>query len=238
VDEGKQSQQAAAGLVLTAAGSSSRMGDGVKKEYRLLHGLPVLLHSLLPFFLLPSLSRTVITLPPGDEAYVDGLLESLPERYHSRRGSISLVAGAEARSASVFRGLAAFPEEPEYVLIHDAARPWVSEELIRRVLEETIRSGACIPAVPATDAMKRIDDEGIIRGHLPRSRTVAAQTPQGFRYRPVLEAHRRAAEGGETYLDDSEIYGRYAGEVRIVAGDPANTKITYPRDLQREEGRQ
>jgi 2-C-methyl-D-erythritol 4-phosphate cytidylyltransferase len=86
--------------------------------------------------------------------------------------------------------------------------------------------------------MKRIDDEGIIRGHLPRSRTVAAQTPQGFRYRPVLEAHRRAAEGGETYLDDSEIYGRYAGEVRIVAGDPANTKITYPRDLQREEGRQ
>lgn len=212
------------------------MGDGLKKEYRNLAGLPVLLRSLLPFFSLPSLIHTVITLPEGDEGYVETLLESLPQEYYDRRTAVTLVTGGRERSASVRSGLLAFPETPEFVLIHDGARPWISAALAARVAEETVRSGACIPVVPSTDAMKGIDERGVVRSHLSRRLTLAAQTPQGFGYHRIVDAHRSAAGDGRSYIDDSEIYSRYAGEVTTVEGDPNNLKITYPRDLS-EGGR-
>lgn len=230
MDAKDRPQPATTGLVLTAAGSSSRMGGG-KKEYRDLYGMPVLLHSLLTFFTLPSLTQTVITIPAGDKAYVERLLGMLPERFADRRSAVTLTSGGASRSDSVLRGLESFPEVPEHVLIHDGARPWISAELITRVLETTARYGACIPVVPATNAMKSIDEEGVIRAHLPRRSTVAAQTPQGFSYRSILAAHRRAAADDTTYIDDSEIYSRYVGEVHTVPGDPENIKITYARDL-------
>jgi 2-C-methyl-D-erythritol 4-phosphate cytidylyltransferase/2-C-methyl-D-erythritol 4-phosphate cytidylyltransferase/2-C-methyl-D-erythritol 2,4-cyclodiphosphate synthase len=210
------------------------MGGGLKKEYRSLGGIPVLLRSLLPFFSLPALMHTVITLPEGDVSYVETLLENLPEEHLGRREEITLITGGKERSASVRQGLDAFPETPEYVLIHDGARPWVTAELVSRVAETMYRYGACIPALPSADAMKEIDEEGVIRRHLSRRFTVGAQTPQGFRYREIVAAHRDAAGDGRSYIDDSEIYSRYIGAVRTVDGDPANVKITYPRDLAPE----
>ena len=212
------------------------MGGGLKKEYRSLAGLPVLLHSLLPFFSLSSLIHTVITLPEGDEAYVVTLLESLPPEHRERRSALTLVSGGKERSASVRSGLQAFPHAPDFVLIHDGARPWISPRLVASVAEETVRSGACIPVVPSTDAMKGIDEQGVVRSHLSRRLTLAAQTPQGFEYSRIVDAHRRAAGDGHSYIDDSEIYSRYAGEVTTVKGDPNNLKITYPRDLSEGGG--
>jgi 2-C-methyl-D-erythritol 4-phosphate cytidylyltransferase len=214
------------------------MGGGLKKEYRSLAGLPVLLRALIPFLSLPALSHIAITIPPGDDAYVNGLLETLCADDRRRLPGVSLVSGGSERRESVLRGLESLPHAPEAVLIHDGARPWVSEELILRVLEETLRSGAAIPVVPSTDAMKGIDEEGVIRSHLPRRLTVAAQTPQGFRYPEILAAHRHAAGDGEHYIDDSQIFGRYAGPVHTVSGDPANLKITYARDLAAREAEQ
>jgi len=222
-----------AGLLLTAAGSSRRMGGGGKKEYRSLNQLPVLIHSLLPFLQSCLFSQFVITIPGGDQEKVRELLGLLPDDYRNITETIKLAEGGDSRQKSVLNGLEAFEGTPDIVLIHDAARPCIHPEIILEIVRTAEESGACIPVVPATDAMKHIDSRGIITTHLKRNETVCAQTPQGFNYSSILKAHHQAREDGITCIDDSEIYSNYIGEVRTVSGSPDNVKITFPADLER-----
>jgi len=215
------------------------MGNGTKKEYLSLDGVPVLVKTLLAFLRATSYEEVVITVPNGHEQQVESLIdEGLEQEYAAEREKIRLVVGGETRQESVYRGLAAFTASIEYSIIHDAARPWISVDLIRSVLRDCIVNDASIPVISITDAVKQIDIDGNIEGHFARNRTMGAQTPQAFSFPAILEAHRKAATDGTYYIDDSEIFTRYIGPVHTVAGAPENKKITFPSDLRRGDREQ
>ena len=228
-NDGQAARRAA---IVTAAGSSRRMGEDEKKEYRLLAGVPVLARAVLPFIESARFARILITVPPGQVSRVSSLLSG-----HVPLEGILFEEGGPTRQVSVFRGLAALAADPpSVVLIHDGARPWISPELIERVLRETERFGACVPVVEANEAVKQTGDSRIIERHFSRHAMRLAQTPQGFLFDRILAAHRQAADAGVQCSDDAEIYGLFAGQVSSVAGDIANRKITYPFDLEEGSG--
>lgn len=212
--------------VVTAAGASTRMG-GTKKEFRSLDGVPVLALAVRPF--LAGARRVVVTLPPGRLSEAAALLEA-----HLDLSAIALVEGGATRQESVRRALLALADDPpDLVLIHDGARPWLSARLLARVLVATERHDACVPVLEASEAVKEIE-AAFVRRHLPRHAIALAQTPQGFAYRGILAAHEKAHAEGLSFVDDAEVYARFAGPVAWVPGDSANRKITFVEDL--EEG--
>jgi 2-C-methyl-D-erythritol 4-phosphate cytidylyltransferase/2-C-methyl-D-erythritol 2,4-cyclodiphosphate synthase len=120
------------------------------------------------------------------------------------------------------------------VLIHDGARPFVTAELVRAVLHSAQQTGAAVPAIMSADTIKQAaltGERSVITAHLKRADLRAVQTPQGFAYAPLLEAHQKARQEGKTYTDDSEIWHDYVGPVAVVDGSPANRKITTPEDF-------
>jgi 2-C-methyl-D-erythritol 4-phosphate cytidylyltransferase/2-C-methyl-D-erythritol 2,4-cyclodiphosphate synthase len=222
--------------LITAAGSGVRMGGGIKKEYLRVSDKPLLLHVLEAFEKSAVVSLYLITVPPGGEQAARAVLA--PWLAEASRARITFfAAGGGTRQQSVYHGLCALERlNPAFVLIHDGARPWVRPELIRAVLEGVKAHGACLPLAPAVDALKEVNAEGFVQAHLARARIRGAQTPQGFVYAKILEAHRRAADDGRACLDDTEIYAAYAGPVFSIPGDERNKKITYPSDLREDSG--
>ncbi len=234
-------------LVLTAAGGSSRMEGTGKKEYLTVSESPkgrvsVLSASLFAFLDTGLFSLAIITIPNGDEQRVRSLLAEdarIAELTTRHQVSIVLTEGGVSRQDSVKKGLEAISlhasagkQTPSTVLIHDAARPWVTGSIIRDVVTLVLEKGAAVPAIAVVDTQKEVDAAGRVVRHLERSRLAAVQTPQGFRFSELLDAHRKAALDGRTYTDDAEIWGHYAGEVYTCPGDRANKKITFKEDLQ------
>ena len=229
------------GAIVTAAGSSVRMG-GEKKEFRLsgavdIDGTPlsVLGSSILPFFDHPAITHIVVTVPQGEAPRARSLL---PSRFFAPGAkSLSFVAGGSSRRESVLKALESLKDAaPTKVLIHDGARPWVNRELVDRILQALETSDAVIPVLQLTETPKELDDNGRIIRHLDRSHTVVAQTPQAFAYRAILDAHheeaRLVAEGrADNSTDDAELWGSYCGAVQAIPGIPQNRKITFPTDL-------
>lgn len=245
-DEGAVPQRGTVAVVVSAAGSSRRMG-GVKKEYCPLgpdytdeEGKPltVLGAAVRAFADSPRIETLVIAVPADAETGEFAARESLPKRFlqPNVRPRILFVPGGMSRRVSVHHALSllsAYP--PDYVLIHDGARPWVDGDLIDRIIQGVIRHRAVIPCVPLTETPKEIDESGFIHHHLKRARIWAAQTPQGFAYPDILAAHQRAEERElqeqVEYTDDAEVWGEFMGPVAVIPGSPVNRKITFPEDL-------
>jgi 2-C-methyl-D-erythritol 4-phosphate cytidylyltransferase len=233
------------GVVICAAGSSSRIG-GVKKEYRFLPGasdpegkpLTVLGAAVSAFAAVQRIVFLAIAVPADAERGEAAARAALPSRFFIPKGrpSILFVPGGPTRRASVHHALSLLAAYgPEDVLIHDGARPWVDIDLIERVIDAARKYGAAIPLLPLTETPKEIDERGFIRGHLKRTGIGTAQTPQGFAFPAILQAHDRAAERElfehKEYTDDAEVWGEFIGPVAVVPGSPENRKITFPRDL-------
>ncbi len=142
--------------------------------------------------------------------------------------AIEVVGGGPNRQASVASGLEALPAV-EWILVHDGVRPFVSPDLVRRVLEATRRWGAAVPALPVADTLKESDGRVVVRT-TPRAGLYAVQTPQGFEA-GLLRAAYRSAMGGPPATDDAELVERLGKSVAVVPGDPSNIKITTPEDL-------
>ncbi len=226
-------------VVVTAAGASTRMGGAAKKEFLAIGGVPVLALAVRPF-LSAGVERVVVTLPAGRLAEAAALLAP-----HLDVAALVLVEGGDTRQESVRQGLLALAADPpDLVLIHDGARPWLAPDLLERVAEAAARFGACVPVVEVTEAVKEVDgapDAGpgampdaapLVLRHLPRRLLRFAQTPQGFSYPRILAAHEQARAEGLSFVDDAEVFDRFAGRVAWVPGDPANRKITFPEDLE------
>jgi 2-C-methyl-D-erythritol 4-phosphate cytidylyltransferase len=212
---------ARAAAVIVAGGAGLRFGGSVRKQYVRIGGEPVLLRAIRPFLHHPRISAVVVVLPPDDVADPPSWLADLPVR---------IVAGGAERGGSVLNGLLATPEDAASVLIHDGARPFVSADIIGRVLDECADGGA-IAAVPVTDTVQQVDAAGVIIHTPDRFALWQAQTPQGFPRAGILDAYRRAAEEGVAATDDAALYARYAGPVRVVMGAYDNLKVTRPEDL-------
>ncbi len=221
-----------AAVIITAAGSSNRMGSGTKKEFLTINNQAVLLLSVKPFIDSNLFSNYIIVLPKTEIETGRYILAPLNEK-----AKFIFVEGGATRQESVHNGLLALENEnPDIVLIHDGARPWISKSVIERVYRMTSLTEAAIPVVASVNAMKSIDLAGIIITNLKRKFTVAAQTPQGFKYSQILNSHEKAKQDNLTYIDDAEIYGKYAGKVTTVPGDIANIKITYQSDIGNLKG--
>lgn len=211
---------ATAAAVIVAAGTGTRMGSPVPKQYAELLGAPVLLWSVRGFLAHPGIAEVVVVLPPGDAAEVPGWLAGLP---------IVIAAGGAERADSVRAGLAAV-SSAAVVLVHDAARPLVSEAVITRVLGAT-GDGAAIAAMPVSDTLKAADARQVVTRTVDRTGLWLAQTPQGFPLDRLREVHRRAAEDRVATTDDAGLFEHYGLPVRLVDGAPENLKITHATDL-------
>ncbi len=195
--------------VVVAAGSGARFGGA--KQFAVVRGLTVLQRSVAA--LAPFVEGLVVVVPPGEV----GL--------HPVEVGVPVVAcaGGATRSESVRHGLECVPASVEIVLVHDAARPLVSADVIGRVID-TVRAGAdaVVPAVAVTDTVRSVEG-----GVVDRSKLVAVQTPQGFRAEVLRGAHAAGVEG----TDDAGVVEAAGGTVTVVNGDPSNIKITTPADL-------
>ncbi len=224
-------------FIITAAGSGTRMGEGLKKEFRLLDGKPVLTQIIETFIDTSLFDYGLVTCKAGTQEQTATLTFPIAEKLEKLNKPLLFCEGGAERQESVYLGLKYLAKEcPDllengYVLIHDGARPWVNTSLITRVAEGCIIHQACAPVTVSVDAMKQVNGNGIITGHLPRKETFSVQTPQGFSFGEIIAAHARAEADGRHYIDDTEIFSRYEGDVYTVEGCPDNRKITYPGDL-------
>lgn len=229
-------------ILITAAGSSTRMGGGIKKEYLPFKNGTVLSSCAKTFLKALSnfkISSFIVTCPEGGEKACENALFSdkefcglFSDNFSSLK--IQFVTGGATRQSSVYNALAFIRKnapETDFVLIHDGARPFVSENIITSVIQEGLKYGASVPGVVPTDTQKEIDENGFIKRHLVRSQLRGVQTPQGFVFNKIFEAHTKASQLDFEFTDDTEIWGQFVGEVKVVDGEPQNIKITYPGDL-------
>ena len=217
--------------VLVAAGRGLRAGAGGPKQYRMIGGRTVIFRAMEPFCRHPRLFAVQPVLNPDDTAMFNAAAQGLR---HEPPAS-----GGATRQASVHAGLEALAaKKPDIVLIHDAARPFVSQDLISRAIDAVNRTGAAIPAIAVADTVKLVDDNGDVEATPERARLRIAQTPQVFRFEIILEAHRRAAREGRADFTDDAALAEWAGlTVATFEGDVANMKLTTPEDFIREEAR-
>lgn len=213
-------------VVIVAAGTGERVGGG-PKQYRLLAGKPVLTRTIEAFARRPDISWVQLVLHRDHAAQFEALGILDPK-------VLPPVAGAATRQGSVLAGLEALaPFKPDLVLIQDAARPLVDDAVIDGVLAGL--GSAALPVVPVTDTIKRSTDGAFAHGTENRRELFAAQTPQGFAFDIILEAHRRAASGTEEFTDDAAI-AEWAGvPVALTAGSVRNIKLTHAEDFERAE---
>ena len=219
--------------VIVAAGSGIRAGGEIPKQYVAVGGRSILQRSIDAFACMEVVSeiRAVIH-PDAGSLYAAALSGAVPALG-------AAVSGGKSRQASVRAGLEALAaSKPDYVLIHDAARPFVSGALIGRVLDALKTHPGAIPALPVADTLKRDAGDGTICETVSRDGLWRAQTPQGFRFPDILDAHRRAAAAGrEDFTDDAAI-AEWAGlRVSLVSGEPQNVKITTAGDVAEARNR-
>ncbi len=228
-------------VLITAAGTSQRFGK--KKEYLSFSGrqhASVLSQSVYTFAASLLFNHILITVPHNHIETVSALLKTdhrLQQILSDISVQVSIIEGSDTRQNSVHTGLeylavASQPELPAYIFVHDGARPWISEALIKRLMDSVNRYDAVVPAVTVVDTQKEIDKTGKIVRHLMRENIAAIQTPQAFFFSKLLDAHRSASNDGKNYTDDSEIYASYIHPVYTCTGERDNKKITYPEDLE------
>jgi 2-C-methyl-D-erythritol 4-phosphate cytidylyltransferase/2-C-methyl-D-erythritol 2,4-cyclodiphosphate synthase len=214
--------------LVVAAGRGYRLGGDLPKQYLSLGGRPILRHCLAAFAAHPDIAAVRVVIHPDDRPLYDQAARGLD--------LLEPVPGGAERQDSVRLGLESLADlAPDQVLIHDAARPFLTPDVIDRVISALDEHTGAIPAVAQADTLKRVEPDGRISGTVDRAGLWRAQTPQGFRFRDLLAAHRAAA--GQTLTDDAAVLEAAGGAVWIVPGAERNVKITTVEDLRRAERR-
>ncbi|MGR3511172.1 MAG: 2-C-methyl-D-erythritol 4-phosphate cytidylyltransferase [Paracoccaceae bacterium] len=211
--------------LIVAAGRGTRLGAAVPKQYIPLNGAPALRRSVELFLAMPEIAQVRCVIHSDDaERYADAVEALTRERLNAP------VHGGATRAASVRAGLEAFADEaPDAVLIHDAARPFMPESVIRGVIDALAdHDGACA-GLPVVDALWHAEDT-MASASLPRDGLWRAQTPQGFRFDAILAAHRAHAGDG---ADDVAVAREAGIAVKFVSGSELGYKITTQQDLDR-----
>lgn len=215
--------------VIPSAGPGTRMGGPKKKNYTELLGAPVLVRTLLVFEGSESVNAVVVAAAPED---LDFVRTEIVSKYGLEK-VIDVVAGASERQGSVSNALEAIDRmerEFEFIVVHDGARPLVTEEIIDDTLKAAYRTGAAICAVPVKDTIKE-EADGEVKATLERSPLRSVQTPQAFRAALLHEAHAKAGKDGYIGTDESSLVERLGVKVSIVPGSYENLKITTPEDM-------
>jgi len=212
------------------------MGCAIPKQFMCLAGKPILAHTLSA---LSELSLTSIIFVIVPEAYIQDAGELVSEWRRQRAltlcgkavPEVSIMAGGAERRDSVYNGLRRLPAECDWVMIHDAVRPFATPRLIEAAWKGARTTGACIAAIPATDTVKRVFDS-VVRETLSRDEIWLVQTPQVFRKQILVDAYEKAIAAGWDGTDDASFVERVGVPVSIVRGERTNIKVTTLEDLQ------
>jgi len=216
--------------VVVAGGRGLRVGGDLPKQYRVIAGEPVIRPALAAFLHHPQIGAVQPVIHPQDEemfrSATAGLKKLLPP-----------VWGGATRQASVRAGLEAFAASaPAIVLIHDAARPFLTEALIGRAIVAAKQNDAAVPAIAIADTVKKIDDDAHVTETLDRNNLRMVQTPQAFLFELIMAAHRRAAAAGQDDFSDDAALAEWAGHrVSVFEGEAGNVKLTTNDDFARAE---
>jgi 2-C-methyl-D-erythritol 4-phosphate cytidylyltransferase len=221
-------------VILPAAGLGTRMSQGAlersgisRKQFMLLAGSPVLVHTIRKFIACPLVNEVVVALRGEDLPSVADLIAA---EHFSK--PVRVVEGGDTRQQSVENALASLAPDVDIVAVHDAVRPFVEDQTITRVIEEAAQTGAAIVGIVPVDTVKQVQRHKV-RGTLNRDRLVMAQTPQVFRAGLLRQAFASASEDGFIGTDESSLVERLEQvEVSVVPGSDRNIKITRPSDIQ------
>jgi len=218
--------------LIVAAGRGRRAGGSLPKQYVAVGGVPVLARALGAFLAHPDIALVAAVIAEGDEALYSTAVAGL-----DRAKLLSPIGGGATRQASVGNGLRALCAHlPDRVLIHDAARPFVTRDVIDRVLGALARGPGAIAALPVSDTLKEAGPDARIAATVERAGLWRAQTPQGFRFADILEAHARTRAAGREDMTDDAAVAEWAGlPVALVLGSSANVKLTTPEDFAMAE---
>jgi 2-C-methyl-D-erythritol 4-phosphate cytidylyltransferase / 2-C-methyl-D-erythritol 2,4-cyclodiphosphate synthase len=225
------------GLLVVAGGRGVRLGADRPKQYLNCAGRPLIVHTIEALAASFLFQAIMVVIHADDRALYEQAIGHLTASAAKALGPPAI--GGASRQQSVLAGLEALvAAEPDIVLIHDAARPFPSADLVARAIEAAERRGAAAPGTAMSDTIKQVDAEGQVLATPPRSTLRAVQTPQAFRFPLILGAHRRAASAGVGDLTDDVAVAEWAGAPAYVfEGDPANVKVTTMQDLAAVEAR-
>lgn len=205
-------------VIVPAAGTGSRFGSGIPKQFQQLAGKPLIQHVIERFLIDANVLRVVVPV-------ADVLLASVK---NSER--VTFVAGGETRQQSVINGLAE-SDEAELIAVHDAVRPLFSPAMFHSVIAAAREFGAALPVIPVADTIHLMTEDATVSQTLDRGMLAAAQTPQCFRADLLRDVLARAEREGITGTDEAGLAARFGHTVKAIPGDPRNLKITVPEDL-------
>jgi 2-C-methyl-D-erythritol 4-phosphate cytidylyltransferase len=224
----------AAGLGTRMAAQSGARAGQPAKQFAEVAGKPILLHTLEKFSALPEVTDIYIAVRESESGRLREFLSG-----QKLRPKMHVVVGGDHRQESVANALRELrAADDDVVLVHDAVRPFVDGDIIRKVIESATAQGAAIAGLPAVDTIKQVDrtaNGAIITSTIPRERVVMAQTPQGFRYEVIKRAFDEAAQDGFVGTDEASLVERSGHQVAVVMGSARNIKITTPSDLELAE---
>ncbi len=220
-------------VIIPAAGLGTRMGRSApekagisRKQFMLLSGSPILMHTIRKFVSSPLVSEIIVALREDDLAWAGELF-----RAQGLSEAVRAVAGGESRQQSVENALAAVSDDTELVAVHDAVRPFVERDVIEKVIREASETGAAIVGIVPVDTVKQVH-RNKVRATLPRERLILTQTPQVFRLDLLRKAFEKAREDLFVGTDESSLVERLEQvEVSVVLGTDRNIKITKPGDM-------
>ncbi len=215
-------------LILLGAGQGRRMRASRNKVLLELNGKPVLAYALATFLADPACQRAIVVIQEDERSLVEALIET----YFSECGTpIELVVGGCERQDSVYQGLLAVENQSGYVFVHDGARPFVTQEILKAVSKSVMRQQAAIVGVPVKDTIKKAEGGNVI-GTIPRDTLWQVQTPQAFVTQELKQAHEQAQAEGYLGTDDASLIEQFGNRnIAMVAGSYENIKLTTPDDM-------
>lgn len=215
------------GAIVLAAGSGKRMRSSINKPYLDLAGRPVLAYSLKTIASMPQVAGIVIALRAGDEADAAKAVRAagVADRV------VAVINGGAERQDSVRSALAACPGVWDHILVHDGARPLLSNSLLQRLIAAAGEKRGVVPGLTLKDSIKTVDTAGQVIGHPDRNAFMLVQTPQLFPREALMAAHQKSADEGFFGTDDAAVFAYAGGNIQVIPGEARNIKITVSEDL-------
>ncbi len=214
------------GVVIVAAGTGSRMNMGINKQFIKLEGKEIIAYTIEKFYNNSNIEDIVVVVKEDESEFFK---KEILDKYNFR--NIKIAYGGKERQDSVYNGLKLLDEKCDTVLIHDGARPFISDKIIDNCIEKAKEHKAIVVGVPVKDTIKVIDNDKNIVDTPNRSVLWAVQTPQTFDYNILIDAYKDAFKNGFYGTDDAMLVERVGYKVKVVEGSYNNIKITTQEDL-------
>lgn len=216
------------GVVIPAAGSGSRFGSSQPKQFLLLDGKPIVQHAIEKFQLTSEVDCIVLVVAKNDMDFFNHLVDT-----NKFSKVFDIIPGGKQRQDSVWNGLERLKNKNiSIAVVHDAVRPFVTTEIIRRVIRVASDYGGAITAIPPKDTIKIANGEGIVQSTIDRERAWIVQTPQAFRFEILYKAYETAYSDSYFGTDDASLVERLMVNVKIIEGSYDNIKVTTPEDME------